>query len=153
MGKIGVGKHKVAIIGTRLGETKDGQLFIEITFGNPDGDTISTQKYTSDKAWEYTERDLKTCGWDAEANGFQFEQFNSEPSPILGNEVSITVEEEEYNGKTRTRVKSINRPSLTADKAGSLAAQLRERLRNRPGMKVPAGETATAEAKPDTLPF
>lgn len=149
MGKLGVGEHEVTIVGTSIGTNQgNDQLTIVIEFSDERGDRINVTKYTTDAAWAYTEKDLKTCGWDAEANGYQFEQLAQSNSPILGNRVRITVDEQEYKGKPQLRVKWINAIRNTDPaQVSSLAAQLRARLMGRAGKPVdlPAGE-------PESLP-
>lgn len=155
------GKHRVRVTATALAETKTGVGQIVVGFEDGDGNTISAYLFTSDRAWEYTAEKLKTLGWDPRENGYRFEDLNTEPSPIAGNEVDIVTEEEEYEGKRRMKVKWINAPGLGVERmqpaeAASFADKLRRRLLN--GGGAPSAAKSSSQQQPsypeeEEIPF
>jgi len=103
--------YDVLVKGTKVGESAGGTPCIEIEFVTLDGSgTIMAWKYLTEKAWPYTEENLKDLGWDAAERGYNFEELNTDDqSPLAGVACRIAVEQEEYQGKTKHRVKFINR--------------------------------------------
>lgn len=168
---IGIGTHEVAVKNTGLSKSQSGNVQIVVEFYDQADETLSAFLATTEAAWPYTEDKLRVLGWDPAQNGFRFEDLNSEPSPIAGNQVQIVVDAETFDGKTRNKVKFINPPGgkaierMAPAEAQSFAAQLRKRLTGqttagvaRPAAKKPLPKTPAEHDGPplgddDQMPF
>ena len=120
---ITAGRHHATVAKTFLATSTAGNDQIGVTFRIADGSTITRYLSCTEKAWPYTEENLRSIGWDAEQNGFAFEALNEDPSPVVGNECSIVIREETYNGKTRLAVQFIN-PATAAALPGNDAVEI-----------------------------
>lgn len=147
MAELGPGRHRVKITNTRLGESRSGKDYIGMAFEDAEGNSISADRWLTEKTVDRTISELKTCGWDAEANGYDFTQLNASPSPIEGNEVEIQVKEEAYNGTMQNRVAWINPiggPKARPDRAAKIAERMKARALKQP---VPVEELPEGEAR------
>ncbi len=103
------GTYPAVVVGSALLEpTKNGTDQIAIEFELTDeeyaGKRITAYKYFSEKATKYTMEALRICGWNGD-------DLAADPLPgIAGTEVSLVLENEEYEGEVNTKVKYINRP-------------------------------------------
>jgi hypothetical protein len=138
-----------------FGESEKGTEQIAVDFEIVDGDErgrrITWYGYFTEKTEERTIESLRICGW-----------VGDDISGIvdLPNEVELVIEPETYEGKTRSRVKWVNRAGglalktrLDEGRKASLAERLRGRIAavdQKLAASAPAG--AGAEPKGD-VPF
>ena len=104
---ISIGKHRAVCRSTALGYSSKGTEQVALDFIVTDkedsdcGQTITVYRFFSPNALKYTVADLRTLGWSG-----------SDPSTLPESgfpaEVQIVVEHEEYDGKTRPKIKFIN---------------------------------------------
>ncbi len=160
---IGKGRHDVSVVRSALaesGEHKDTPQII-VQFQDLNNDTITAYLFCTEKAWPYTAEKLCTLGWDPVKRGYRFEELNADPSPIVGNFVEIVVDEEEYEGKKRNKVKFINPTGGRIERMEPAAAvSFAERLRRRilQGASAPIGERFDNRVSPppaadEDIPF
>lgn len=133
----------VYVLGSVLSKSSQGNGQIVISFKNEDGDTIDAYLSCTEAAWEWTERKLRTLGFDVDANDLDIRPLNrGTESPIAGVETEIDVKEDTYNGKTTLKVDWIGPRIGQAQMPGSdedaFAADLRRRLVARKGAPKPA---------------
>lgn len=146
------GTYRARGVTAALCETKSGkeQLAIEfVLFDNQgmEGEHVTYFGSFSDAAWDITIRALRTCGW----TGADL----SDLSGVDANEVSLVLEEEEWEGRTRVKVRWVNAPNqgmaikapLAADKAKAFAAQMRARI-----LAMDAQSGARPQARPAQRP-
>lgn len=109
--------------------SKDPQFAIafEILEGPDTGKTITWYGgFGSDAAFEYTMKAIRRCGW----TGSDINNVELAETPV-----SILIEEEEYNGKVRTKVKAIGNgggggiKSMDPNAAKSFAAKMAGRIK------------------------
>jgi hypothetical protein len=88
-----------------LGTTDNGKDYIGVLFrieeGEAVGQTITWYGYFTEKTEQRTIESLRYCGWE----GHNFADLNG----LDKNLVKIVVDEEEYEGRIRTKVQWINR--------------------------------------------
>lgn len=174
MSLMGPGEYPAAtVLSSRIGANKEKtDLVIEVRITEPYGDSITAFLHTTEAAWPYTEAKLKALGWDAEANGFDLKQLDGDTeSKIAGNKIEggITVEEETFEGKTRSRVtrigdsNGVTRAELPFEEKERFVNQLRARLlsgkgpapnaRRAAAPKGPRAKAATEPAADDEVPW
>lgn len=119
------GTYPAKVNKAELGESSKGTPFVRLDFETPSGE-ISAWKYCSDRALEYTLKDLK------EALSFDGNFANLEQ--MHGKECSIVTEfEDDDKGQERLRVKFINAKgsgggsALDENRKASLAAMLSQK--------------------------
>lgn len=115
-----------------LGETKGGKEQVAVEFEVLDdgfhGQRITWFGYFTDKTTEGTLRALRTMGWRGDDL--------SDLGGIQDNEVSLVVEQEEYEGKWTAKVRWVNaigggvglKAPLSPDKAKAFAARMRAQV-------------------------
>ncbi len=116
LGRAGTGKEQVAV------------QFQLMDADGVSGPTITWYGYFTDSTYERTVESLRHCGWAGDDL--------SDLSGIDTNEVSLVIENEEYEGKATPKVKWVNAPGgglalkeqLSADEARSFAAQMKGRI-------------------------
>lgn len=126
MSIMGVGNHRAKCVNAEMPDVDEGKTpSVRLTFRNEEGETIDAYLYLSEKALERTEKSLRACGW-----------VGDDVSELMRDgvglkEVELVVEDEEYQGKVRTKVKWINalRKQMEADKAKELAMSLRKKFK------------------------
>lgn len=112
-------------------ENQDGKEHVAVLFdyvdSNGEAGAITWYGYFSDKTWERTLDSLRYMGWTGDDLG--------NLDGLDTHEVELVLEEETYQGKTRTKVQWVNRPQALALKnpmdAGaraSFAARMRGRV-------------------------
>lgn len=131
----------------QLGESSNGKERVEVTFtyAAPDAgqQTITWYGYFStEKVMNRTIESLRTCGW----NGDDLATMEG----LDANEVELVIADEEYENKVYTKVQWVNRAGpmstpLTADKAKSFAASMRDRIR---AIDASKGKQAAKSAPP-----
>lgn len=112
-----------------------------------EGQTLQWWGYfSSDKAVEIAVKALRTCGWQ----GNDLQDLTSVDPEC---EVELVVELEEYEGKTRPKVKWVNAPGgptappLEAQKAKAFAASMKARI-----AALEGGAPRTTTRKPAPAP-
>ena len=154
------GTHKAKVVDHEFGIANDKEqvaLMLQIVGGDHDGKSIAWFGYFSDKTAERTLESLRYCGWDTD----DLAQLDG----IYKNEVEIVVEDEEYQGKWRSRVKWINRASklslkntMDANALKAFSARMRSqavasRLKaNPPAQQGAASKPAQASNAPRSQP-
>lgn len=104
------GTHKARAKEWALGHSSNGNeqvaVLFEITQGSHAGKSITWFGYFTEAATDRTLDALRYCGWE----GDDFVNLVG----LDTNEVEIVIEPDTYEGKTRDRVKWINRPTRLA---------------------------------------
>lgn len=97
------GKYPATVSSAEFGESSTGTPYLRIDFNTEAGESIAGYLYLSEKALPNSVRTLR--------DAFEFDgNFESAVEQITGKPCSITVENEEYDGKERMKVKWINSP-------------------------------------------
>jgi hypothetical protein len=113
---INEGKYKARATDAKLGVAQTGNDTVAVAFELLDhpGEHITWYGYFTEKTVDRTMESLRYCGWQGDDV--------SDLTGISSNEVEIVIEhEEDREGKTRARVKWVNR-------AGSSKAQLKNEM-------------------------
>jgi len=104
------GTHRGRAREWALGHASNGNeqiaVLFELTQGEHAGKTITWFGSFSDAAVDRTLDSLRHCGWD----GDNFAALDG----LDANEVELVIQPETYEGKTRDRVRWVNRPSRLA---------------------------------------
>lgn len=133
-----------------LGESSTGKEQIAIQFEvlTPDAGMrhITWYGYFTDTTMERTIQSMRYCGWQG--------SDLTDLSGMDANEVEIVVDDEVYEGKTRTKVKWINRGGglalkapMDANKRKAFAASMRANIR-----AIDAGATPNGKPAPRQSP-
>src|SRR5690348_3963830 len=111
---IAAGKYEAKAVSATLVESKNGTEGVCVTFELEDEarSRITWTGWLSDKALEYTGRDMRTCGW----KGNDVSVFEG----VAGTAVSLTIEPDEYKGKITMKVKRIWPPNTGAKEMPTL---------------------------------
>lgn len=119
------------------------QVAVELHILDPDyaGETITWFGYFTDKTQERTFETLRLLGWKGDDL--------SDLTGITDNEVSVVIEEDEYQGDVRLKVKWINKVGglalktpMTPEQAKAFAIQMKgNALASRGGNAAPAART------------
>lgn len=145
-----------------LGETSKGtpEAAVEFIFTHPDmeGASITWHGYLSESTFDRTVEGLRHCGWTGD------DLANMEG--LDANEVDLVIENEEYEGKTRPKVRWVNKAGglalkerMAPEKAKTFAASMRGRIRAADaakGVKPANGGGKPAEPPPmddSDIPF
>lgn len=106
------------------------------------GDTVYADLWLSEKAVEKTLARIK------EVFGFDITDFAADCPKMVGREVSLSMEIEEYQGKSRWKAQFVNAPRQRREADQALTTRLNGLLRSR-------GIVSVANAAPpaDDLPF
>ena len=126
------GVYRAKAIQGALGETKAGKEQVAVEFEILDegfhGQRITWFGYFSEKTMDVTLRALRTMGWQGDDL--------SDLTGITNNEVSLVVEQEEYEGKWTAKVRWVNslggglglKAPLAPDRAKTFAARMRAQV-------------------------
>jgi hypothetical protein len=101
-------------------------IAFKILDGADQGRTITWfGTFASDAAFEYTVKQIKKCGWTG--SDLTAVELSSEP-------VSILIEDEEFEGKVRTKVKAVGNggggiKQMDQNRAKSFAAKMAQRIK------------------------
>lgn len=130
-----------------LGVSSSGKEQIAVMFelvGDHAGQTITWFGYFTENTVDRTLDSLRHCGWDSD-NIAELDNLNA-------NEVELVLDEEEYEGKVRTKVKWVNRPArlmMKEQMTPAAAAAFAQRLR---GKTVAHKQKYGAQPKPQAAP-
>lgn len=123
------GTYRGKALGAVLGETSKGNEQVAIEFGFFDVENARLTYFGTfgEKALEHTLKALRAAGW----KGDDLSDLSSIGGPDAP-EVDLVVENEEYEGKVRPRIRWVNprggpsvKAQLTPDKAKAFAARMR----------------------------
>jgi len=124
-------------------------------FGEPETKRhITTFKFLTPAAIEYTEKDLITLGWDPTKNNWGLDDL-IDTKAIVGVRVNLVLGYEEYQGKSHLKVKFINAlgGALKGKIEGPAVTDWTKKLRARLGVSAPATRKAAPKASaPVTQP-
>jgi hypothetical protein len=133
---ISAGTHRAVVGEGMLGKTGTGKEQVAVSLEVLDSVTDASEQmawygYFTDAAAEYTIKALRTMGWTGDDL--------ADLSSIKGAEVAVVVEHEEYEGKTRAKVRWINpvgsgsgailKEQMSEAEAKSFAAKMKGRIR------------------------
>ncbi len=142
-----VGTHKARAKEWDFGVSSNGNeqvaILFEITQGEHAGKTRTWFGSFSDAAIDRTLDSMRHCGWDGDSL--------ANVENLQNNEVEIVIEEEEYQGKRREKIKWINKPAglkLQHQLAGSARDAFAAKLRG----KVIAHKKKYGAQPPPTAP-
>lgn len=126
------GRYRARGIQGALGETKGGaeQVAVEFEFLDEPvkGQRITWFGYFTDKTTEHTVKALRTCGWQG--------ADLTDLSGVDANEVILVIQNEEYEGTWRSKVRFINslngglalKNPLDENKARAFAARMKGQI-------------------------
>lgn len=130
--------YKAKAVSWALGEAGTGtpQVAVEFEILNPDAPAedrrLTWYGYLSDATFDRTIESLRHCGW----TGDDLSEIAEGRGGLDANEVSLTVEDEEYQGQLHAKVQWVNRGGglavkspIVGDRAKAFAAQVRDRIR------------------------
>jgi hypothetical protein len=133
-----------------LGHSANGKeqvaVMFELAGGEHDGQSITWFGYFTEQTVDRTLDALRYCGWE----GDNLAELDS----LDANEVELVLDEEEYDGKVRTKVKWVNRPARLALKeqmTPAAAAAFAQRMRGKTTahkQKMAQKSTPTNSGKP-----
>lgn len=112
-----------------LSSTNKEQIAIMFDYTDPAGEagSITWFGYFTEDSADRTLDSMRHCGWAGDNLG--------ELDGLSANEVELVLDEEEYNGKVRTKVKWVNRPArlalktqLNTNQAAAFAARMRGKV-------------------------
>lgn len=154
------GTYRARPVSAALGYTMNGNEQIAVTFEtlDPAGERVTWYGYFTEKSSDRTLQSLRYCGW----RGNYLADFYGEQLPEgFDQEVDIVVEQEEYQGKTYTKVAWVNsggsgmalRNAMTQDQAKAFGAKMRRTIDALDkAADRPAAAPVKAQAKPATRP-
>jgi hypothetical protein len=135
--------YKGRAVSWGLGTTEKGNPQIAVTFvittAGADLEEITWYGYFTDKTEERTIQSLRYCGWQ----GDDFTNLDG----MNENEVELVIEDEDYQGKTYTKVKWVNRPGGSAALKAPLAGNALQEFAARMRSKVRAIDAANGAKK------
>ena len=139
------GRYTATVESAELGQSEKGTPFVSLLCKTEQGEELTAYLYLSDAALERTTKTLREV--------FAFDNnFESVVQQVTGKPCSIVVEAEEYEGKTRMKVKWVNSVSGSSakplDNAASLLAQLSAKAKRIPAAAPAATRTAAPTARP-----
>lgn len=155
------GTYRARAIEAALGETDTGKEQIAVRFSLLDleGQEITWYGYFTDKTLETTFKALRTAGWKGQDLSDLADLCNPETP-----EVTLVVEQEEYEGKVRARVRWVNgagglalKKALDPNKAKAFAARMKgqivafDRTSGAPKASTSKAATKGDEHDPDRL--
>ncbi len=153
------GRYKARAVSAGLGYTSGDKpqvaVELQITEGDAAGELVTWFGYFTDKTHERTFSALRTLGWQGDDL--------SDLTGIDANEVSITMKEEEYEGKLALKVAWINplggvglKKPMTPAQAKAFAGQMKGAAVASRGLKTgnakPAGKPTTKQQVPADYP-
>lgn len=124
------GIHRGIVTAWALGTTSKGGEQVAVTFQLPDSEneTIVWRGYFTEKSTDITFKALRAMGWQGDDL--------ADLSSIEGHEASLTIEPEEYEGKTFLKVRWVNpisgpvlKEQMAPDAAKAFAARMKARIR------------------------
>lgn len=155
-----VGTHDVRIVSHVLSKASTGTPCVVIDVEDKDARRLRWYGYLSERAVEGTIERLQDIGWDADAADWQIESLNG-TTLLVDKPCQVVVEDEEYEGKIRRKVKYLNPPggrvseTMEPAEAKSFSNDLRKRLiasRGPRPNRAPSSAAKPAAKKPSPAP-
>lgn len=150
---IPVGTWDATVVASVLGKTGTGKEQIAITFQDEAGNRSTWYGYFTDAAIERTLETLQILGWVAAQNDWRLDTLHN-TDLIVGAKAAIVVEDEEYDGKIRAKIRWVNelgggavKEQMAPAEAEAFAKRLRSVLARKKG-PAPSTARAAAPAKP-----
>jgi hypothetical protein len=141
------GRFRAKAKSWKLAETKGGDpqaaIDFELLEGPKTGQTYSYFGGFGEKSFEHTMKALRACGWQ----GVDPLELDDPKAGLDKNEVSLVIEPEEYEGKTREKVRWVN-PLGGAAAAKALAPEKRLDFAQQMKAKILAFNSAQPKAAP-----
>ena len=139
------GRYTATVESAELGQSEKGTPFLALLCKTDQCEELTAYLYLSDAAVERTVKTLREV--------FAFDNsFESVVQQVTGKPCSIVVEAEEYEGKTRMKIKWVNSVGGSSakplDNAASLLAQLSAKAKRIPAAAPAAARTAAPAARP-----
>ena len=139
------GRYTATVESAELGQSEKGTPFLALLCKTDQGEELTAYLYLSDAAVERTVKTLREV--------FAFDNsFESVVQQVTGKPCSIVVEAEEYEGKTRMKVKWVNSVGGSSAKplenSATLLAQLSAKAKRIPAATPTATRTAAPAARP-----
>lgn len=163
---ISAGTYRAKAIASGIGVSNiKTTSYVRVTFvilaGAQEGQEIDWIAYVTDKTQERVAEDLRTLGYTGNDPEELHDRNEQDVSQLLPNVVSIVVEEEEWKGQVRTRVRWINPEKKesggTSLFSGMKAAFAQLDQKNGGGKKPTGGAiprpAPPAEVSDDEVPF
>lgn len=154
MSTIPDGRYRAKCVEAWLGEDKKGRDMLSLSFEIADGKQAGEratyyQLMHTPKGEEFAVGALRAVGWRGDVGDLDC---------CIGGEASITLETEEYQGKSSQRVKWVNplRRELAPEKRAALAERLKFAVEQSGGILPPAPKRGDDEPPPisdDDIPF
>ncbi len=144
--KPGQWRVNARVSGSKMGTTSTGKEQLIVTFetDDPNNKTISKYLFFTDKSMDISLKALVALGWKPEDHDFNITLLNG-TDVLVGRECALVLENEDYNGKTSTKVVFVNSkgpPPMDPVAAGAFADTLRERLQKARFAQDPKSATA-----------
>ncbi len=155
---IQAGTHDVHVKETYLGKSKvKGTPYVGVVLQDDQGCTLTWYGYLSDAAVERTIQVLQDIGWNAEEDNWEVAALDATPR-LVNVACQIVVEDEEYEGKVRPKVKWLNpegggtgvRETMAPEEVKSFSSEIRKRILASKGpqpSKAPSRSSAPATAR------
>lgn len=159
------GIHRAKLRHVAFSETLKGKEQILLKFelleqasGNPTGTTLTYFGQFEGKSLDFTVDAIRCCGWVGD-------ELHELPDLALNNrldeEVSLTVERDEYEGNVSNRVKYVNRPGrfgkpMSPEMVRELSARLKNAVKNSTRSKKPGASSNRFDDVPlpeEDIPF
>lgn len=143
--KQGQWRVNAKVTGSKMGTTSTGkeQLVISFETDDPNTPTISKYLFFTDKSMDISLKALVALGWKPEDHDFNITLLNG-TDVLVGRECALVLENEDYNGKTSTKVVFVNTkgpPPMDAATATAFGNTLRDRLQKARFAQDPAAAT------------
>lgn len=141
MPHIAPGTYRATAIRATLGESKTGKEFVAVDFELDDGAATQIQwrGFFTEKTADRTFESLRACGWKGDDLGdITFPD---------GNAVHLVIEDEEYEGKTHSRVQWVN-----AIRGPSVKGEMDANARKAFAAKMRGAIIAFDKKNPDAAP-
>lgn len=139
--KIEKGEYRAKCKTWALGASQNGTERLECEFEllDMDGLTMNWEGYLSEAAFLRTQESMKHMGWAGD-----WEKVEG----LDKCEVSLAIEDETYLGKTRSRVRWVNRAKLPEEAQKTLGQRMKERAAALAAKKdAPSAPVAAAQAQ------
>lgn len=125
-------KVNARVTGSQMGTTQTGKEQLVISFETDDEKNKKISKYLffTDKSMDISLKALVALGWKPEDHDYNITLLNG-TDVLVGREATLVLENEEYNGKTTTKVVFVNSkapPPMDAASAEAFGNTLRDRL-------------------------
>lgn len=152
------GNYKARAVESVCGIAQNGNPYLKITFALSDtGEEIDWfGRPSTPKGAEYMVKDLRTLGYAGQDPEELHNKSADDLKTLLPNEVSLKIEDEEWNGNVRARVRFINPKTKPLPEGGGLFAAMRAEFLANPlgkpaAAKKPAAKPTPASASAPTV--